>query len=349
MKKLYTLSFILLASFSFGQVILHENFDYAVPGNVGGNSGTVTDIVAVNNWATQSNTLANVGTIDLFAGNLNYAGLAISTGNKILLPGANATVPRDINRTITTSSTIVYYSALINVLDNTQLSLTAPSYFIGLGTTPTATGSISSFGARIGAMSANAGANFRLSILNNSGGTPAPSFTEVATDLSFATTYLVVVKFDTSVTPVSASLWINPIVLGGAEPAGATVSAAGTNAFAAVGSIFLRNNSSSPKVEIDEIRVGATWADVTPQAMAATNLSEIAGLNVYPNPVTNGILFINSNASSNKNVAIFDLLGKKVLQTITTNEVNVSNLKSGVYFVKITEDGKSATRKLVIQ
>ena len=70
---------------------------------------------------------------------------------------------------------------------------------------------------------------------------------------------------------------------------------------------------------------------------------------VYPNPVTNGVLYINTTANLEKNVAIFDVLGKQVLNTTATESVNVSNLKGGVYIVKITEEGKTATRKLVIK
>ena len=75
----------------------------------------------------------------------------------------------------------------------------------------------------------------------------------------------------------------------------------------------------------------------------------IDGLKVYPNPVTNGMFYINTTADQTKDVVVYDVLGKEVVKTKTTNAVNVSNLKSGVYIVKITEEGKTATRKLVIK
>lgn len=76
----------------------------------------------------------------------------------------------------------------------------------------------------------------------------------------------------------------------------------------------------------------------------------IAGLNMYPNPVSKGTLYITSNSSEVKSVVIFDLLGKEVLKTKTAaNAVNVSSLKSGSYIVKITEEGKTDTKKLIIQ
>ena len=78
--------------------------------------------------------------------------------------------------------------------------------------------------------------------------------------------------------------------------------------------------------------------------------SVIEGLNIYPNPVTNGKVYISTKNDSNKEIIIFDLLGKKVLQTlINSKELNVSGLNPGVYIIKISEENASATRKLIIR
>ena len=59
---------------------------------------------------------------------------------------------------------------------------------------------------------------------------------------------------------------------------------------------------------------------------------------------------INTDSNSTRTVSIFDVLGKQVLNTKTSNNaVNVSNLKGGAYIVKITEEGKTDTRKLIIE
>jgi hypothetical protein len=80
------------------------------------------------------------------------------------------------------------------------------------------------------------------------------------------------------------------------------------------------------------------------------NNDAIKGFNLYPNPVTNGRLFINTLSNSEKKIQIFDVLGKKVLFTnLKGREINVSKLHSGVYIIKIIEEGKTATRKLVIK
>ena len=78
--------------------------------------------------------------------------------------------------------------------------------------------------------------------------------------------------------------------------------------------------------------------------------NSIEGLNFYPNPVTNGKLYISSKSNDDKQITIFDVLGKKVLQTLlTSKELNVSSLSPGVYFIKIEEGDSSATRKLIVR
>ena len=78
--------------------------------------------------------------------------------------------------------------------------------------------------------------------------------------------------------------------------------------------------------------------------------ASIEGLNLYPNPVTNGKVYITSKKDLEKEIIIFDVLGKKVLQTIIySKDLNVSNLSPGVYIIKITEEETTSSRKLIIR
>ncbi|MFC6877199.1 lamin tail domain-containing protein [Flavobacterium myungsuense] len=112
-----------------------------------------------------------------------------------------------------------------------------------------------------------------------------------------------------------------------------------------------RNNAGA--TDTDDNKNDFTAALPVPRNNSGLNTKQnaISGLNVYPNPVANGNLFItSSNSSATKSVAIFDVLGKQVIKTTVSNQVvNVSKLISGVYILKITEEGKTATRKLVIK
>lgn len=93
----------------------------------------------------------------------------------------------------------------------------------------------------------------------------------------------------------------------------------------------------------------ATAQDSKPSPKIQEDTS-IEGLNLYPNPVTNGKIYITSKNDLEKEIIIFNVLGKKVLQTtISTKELNLSNLAPGVYIIKITEENATSSRKLIIR
>ena len=80
--------------------------------------------------------------------------------------------------------------------------------------------------------------------------------------------------------------------------------------------------------------------------------STIEDLNFYPNPVINGKIYITSKNVSAKEIAIYDVLGKRVLQTtlnVNSKEVNIGTLNSGVYIIKIKEGDATSTRKLIVK
>ncbi|MBA4276555.1 T9SS type A sorting domain-containing protein [Flavobacterium sp.] len=336
MKKLYTLSFILLASLSFGQTIPF----------------TGTGALTANGWTLHSGTTAGQLTILTTASDsgssLSFTGLAASTGNRTSVIAGNS---EDDNYPTTSALTgTIYYSALIKAVDNTGMNLntSAGDYSLSLGGSAGST--ISNLPARIYVRQGSAVNTFNIGILNNSGGTVAPSY--IATDFAVSTTYFVVVKF--VIATNTASIYINPTP-GAVEPTATATNASGTTtAPASILSICIRQGGNATtgtgNVEIDEIRVGSDWASVTPAAPLSVKQNKISGLNVYPNPVTNGTLYISSDSASAKSVEIYDILGKQVLNAKTSNNaVNVSNLKGGAYIVKITEEGKTDTRKLIIE
>jgi hypothetical protein len=91
-------------------------------------------------------------------------------------------------------------------------------------------------------------------------------------------------------------------------------------------------------------------AQDTKQQTKLQDTAVIEGLNLYPNPVSNGKVYVSTKNDSNKEIIIFDLLGKRVLQTlISSKELNVSSLNPGVYIIKINEDNATATRKLIVR
>ena len=86
------------------------------------------------------------------------------------------------------------------------------------------------------------------------------------------------------------------------------------------------------------------------QDSKSQNNTVIEGLNFYPNPVSNGKVYVSSKLGLEKEIVIFDVLGKKVYQTtLVTKELNIATLAPGVYIIKIKENEATATRKLIIK
>lgn len=71
---------------------------------------------------------------------------------------------------------------------------------------------------------------------------------------------------------------------------------------------------------------------------------------IYPNPVSTGIVNIVSAQNGSKTVAVFDILGKQMLRTqLNGTTLDVSQLNNGIYILKIEEDGKTISKKLIVQ
>ena len=332
MKKI-TLLLLLSTSLSFAQAF--DVFKAASESNLN-----------ANGWITHSGISGFVATA---SGSLTYSGLT-STGNKAVI---TSTGVEDVNLAsaapILPAAGTAYYSALINVVNTTGLASNTEvgNFFLFMGSGAGASSSVGSFNSRLYIKNGSATDTFNLGILNNSGAPVTVSYS--TTNHPIGTTLFIVVKFDFATN--TASLFVNPTV-GGTEGAATVSNATGvTLAPASMGSLGIRQSTpTTGNIEIDEVRIGATWSYVTAGTVLRLDQNAITGLNVYPNPVKNGNLFITSNSSDAKLVSIFDVLGKQVVKASTTNNVvNVAKLKGGVYILQITENEKTATRKLIIE
>tara|TARA_R110002049_G_scaffold2846_6_gene23159 strand:+ start:15427 stop:17505 length:2079 start_codon:yes stop_codon:yes gene_type:complete len=131
-----------------------------------------------------------------------------------------------------------------------------------------------------------------------------------------------------------------------------------------------RNNNSSPEGTVftlenwsfskDGLKGGTNNATATmplpigtyTMATASLERNGILGFATYPNPITKKEFTVSSNSNAKKTINIFNVLGKRVLTTGfsgTKYLVDVSAINSGIYILKVTEDGKTATKKLVIR
>lgn len=77
-----------------------------------------------------------------------------------------------------------------------------------------------------------------------------------------------------------------------------------------------------------------------------------SSFNIYPNP-SNSILNIAlKNGITNGTLEVFDMLGKKAMsQTLNSDvfrSIDISNLNSGLYLIKISFEGNSETKRFII-
>ncbi|CAL2080155.1 putative secreted protein (Por secretion system target) [Tenacibaculum sp. 190524A05c] len=80
--------------------------------------------------------------------------------------------------------------------------------------------------------------------------------------------------------------------------------------------------------------------------------NDIEGFAVYPNPVNAKTFKLTTASFTTKTVQIFNVLGKEVYNTKVNgvnNDIDVSTLNSGIYILKVVEEEKTASKKLIIK
>ncbi|RZN83005.1 MAG: T9SS type A sorting domain-containing protein [Winogradskyella sp.] len=96
------------------------------------------------------------------------------------------------------------------------------------------------------------------------------------------------------------------------------------------------------------VSLGAnTGADCASLSIDDNTLSKVS---VYPNP-SNGNVTLQAQTSENAQISVYNILGNRVYQKSQSlnSEMNLSNLKSGIYLVKIEAEGKQTTKRLIIE
>jgi len=274
---------------------------------------------------------ANINSGDNIVGvasNLSYPGFT-SADNAVTFTGAGIDCFSPF--TATTAGTI-YASFLVNVTDFALAADLAETYFAGI--------SDASKGYKGRIFFKRSGTQYQL-------GLDAASTTTNydATLRNVGDVVMVVMGYDFATNVLSA--WINPNLGTFSASTPATLTSTPAAAVTELGGFLLRQDgNATPAIVFDELRI----ADNISALLAVKQNTAIAGLKVYPNPVTNGTLFVDTKANAEKSIVIYDVLGKQVLATTTaSNAINVASLNGGVYILKITEAGKTATSKLVIK
>jgi hypothetical protein len=303
MKKIFLLIALFTVSICGWSQLMTEPFNYTPD--------------ATNGLFAQSSGIwsrLNTGdSILVDAGNLTYTGLAASTGNKVKFDGAGADYYRDFTSQTTGS---VFSSFILNVSSLGSLG-TAGGYFA----TFIQSGSTTVFGGTIWLRQSTTAGKFNIGISTRSSNAPT---SWLATDYTPGTPCFIVFSYDFVSGTVNdvCRLWVNTTSFGGTEPtpdvtSGVPVLPNGADLTSAARFLLRQDNATNtPFIEFDELRVGTTWAQVTPSSAVAPALSATA-LTAFP------ATCINTTAGPNS----FTITGTD----LTTADVTVGALSGYTY------------------
>jgi len=109
-------------------------------------------------------------------------------------------------------------------------------------------------------------------------------------------------------------------------------------------SIVINDNSASDnRVIFDDL----TYTCYTELSTDEFNTTKVK---IHPNPIKNS-LTVDLKSNTDTDIEIYDILGKRVFKKniSKTSHLNLQDLKTGIYIVKITQGNSTVTKKLVKQ
>ena len=287
--------------------------------------------------------------------------LPSAAGNAISFVGSG--IDPELKFTNTTSGNL-FSSFVVNIVDApasiiaaaTTPGFSAPTGFYSFssdGIDPTTSAVITNYAADVMFRKNTTTGKYNLGLSKSNNGDEC---VWSATEFDFNTQHVVVISYENigNADPLQqvAKLWIDPATT--TQPA-ATLSQNNPTTSVTRNNldrikILQASSASTPTIIIDEIRVANNWSQALGGPALGLENNSISNLYIYPNPVSNGKLFISSSSNLEKEVVIYTTLGQQVLQDKTASEaINVSALSQGTYFVKITEAGLTTTKKLIIK
>ena len=255
--------------------------------------------------------------------------LLVSSGQAVLQMGGGS---EDISLVFTSVSGSLYYGLDFSVDDlGAPYTGTDNEYFAHFKT-----GGFD-YSARLDIVAPTGGGDFSVGIASDE----STADTVWATDLTYGTTYRVIVKYDQDTN--QAQLWIDasvdtdPSILGEDR----------TDPGDSVSQFAFRQSGSSENeiIRVDNLSIGSTFGAVT----LGTSDFKQDQFKLYPNPTSTGFVNIVSRYGETINARVFDILGKQVINsTVTNNKLDVSNLNTGVYIIRLTQNNSTVTKKLII-
>ncbi|UZO79562.1 T9SS type A sorting domain-containing protein [Aquimarina sp. ERC-38] len=166
------------------------------------------------------------------------------------------------------------------------------------------------------------------------------------------TTHWFVARYAISPSGVEVNGWIDP-KLGSFDINNPDLSKTVNRRLASINSINIRfDNSISSEYELDEFTYGCKapypLSNSSKATLSVNSFEKDFEITISPNP-TKDMLFINKNSPTDYNISMYTLSGQVIFENKSTNEIDMSSLNSGIYFLKISNSDltKTTTRKVI--
>ena len=292
----------------------------------------------------------------------DISGLLESTANKISFNGGGDEFVIFFGNQA--DNTKIYYSFIFQVTDLTGITAESPTDLAGFSNVPNTS---SAWGCSViiqkdatdpTKFNLGHGTRFSLPVWNTVSGIPVKY--SVNTSIFIVACYEIIGTYVSGTPDDKSGMWINPSsstfedALAPTATITGDLTGSGINDINPLNRFYLKQEagSSTPYVDVDEIRIGLSWASVTPKSIATgTNdvLSDKTNETIYPNPVKD-IMKVDVKNAAISYIEIYGptglrILTKKVDQGITN--VDVSNLPQGLYIVSFKGSGGTYSRKFI--
>jgi len=296
MKNLFSLALVGSLPISVFALPDYEPFTDATP--TGGTSYTTgANLVGQNDGAGHSWFQAGsaLPTFTVASGSLSYSGLAASLGNSVSLGTQNNIAARySIGSAINANGSSLYYSFLLQIPDIGSTLGAGGGFVAGFNNTGAASQNTSPtvLGARTLIRSVGGGTGFNIGLSKASSSASDFTFGASPTTFSSSDTVFVVAAYDINVLGTagddSVRMWINPTPAdfgAGSAPTPTLQSASGADMITAgsIQSFLLYGRPSNlfpNQMLVDELRIGSSWADVTP-GVPEPSTAALLGLGIF--------------------------------------------------------------------
>ena len=351
MKNLYVLLLVFGLASAYGQTTyLTEHFDYDADVEIRAHGWAAHSASDQNPIKTSAEGLAMSNT--MYAGNgIGRAALVINNGSD-----ENKAFSGWVQQPADGESPVHTYAALL-IKPNGQIpeatGNTRP-YFFHLveyadPDNPEPTSISTAHRARTFIYPGTLPNTFRLNLSFNQN---EPDPANQTNNFNSTETHLLVIKYTSIAGPDNDEVSLYVFKDGddiSSEPATPTIGPlVGTNRDVVLQAVALRQYQDEQNVIVDGLIVKDHW-DFLDNTNSVNEEAFRAGLKVFPNPVSGGMLNIVTATPGAMQVRAFDVAGKLVANAyILDGQLDVSAWGKGVYFLSIIQDNKVYSHKLIV-